>query len=188
MKQIICCLALLLTFSSFSQEIQNSVTDRQYQDDLKKSRNLYWKNPTKQSGSVTDFENLFSPSEKESLIEVMKQFQNQTLTEIGLITLDDRKVSEDNFEEVALKVAENWGFGKYGSENWIIFAVSIDHQRISIQSGKALSQVITFDETGSISHNYIIPDYIEGNFFDGTIKGIAMLQKLLTQNKAVGNL
>jgi len=89
------------------------------------------------------------------------------------------KTSKDKFEDLSLHIAKTWGVGKKYKDNGILIAISKGYRQIRIQNGNGIEKIITDDETKEIIDKYFIPDFKKGKYYDGTLKGLIELIKLL---------
>ncbi|MBF0595853.1 TPM domain-containing protein [Faecalibacter rhinopitheci] len=107
MKKLLSFIILFLSINLYPQEIENSNIDS-----LKIFQDLYWLKPINHYGWVTDYEKFYSKKEIKNLNTLITKFEKQTSNEIAIITLDSLRVTEENFDALSLRVANEWGIGK----------------------------------------------------------------------------
>lgn len=142
-------------------------------------RQVFWDNLPKPINWTNDYEDLYSDNEQIKLDSIISQFERETTIEIGIVTIDTTKTSEEKFEELSLQIAQTWGVGKKDKDNGILIAISKGYRKIRIVNGNGIEKIITDNETKEIIDKYFIPDFKEGNYYDGTLKGLTELIKLL---------
>lgn len=179
MNKLSCVLLLLLHLNVSSQEINQSSIDSLKVEAVEHFQKLYWLHPIKHYGWVTDYEKLYSKSELKTLNDLLDKFEQETSNEIAIVTLDSLRATNDNFEDLSLRIAQKWGIGKAGKDNGILIAVSKHYRKIRIQNGNGIEKLISDDETKHIIDTYFIPEFKNEKYYSGTLNGvIALMDKL----------
>lgn len=179
MNKLLCLLVLLINLNAFSQEIDQSTVDSLKMEAVENFRNLYELNPIKHYGWVTDYEKLYSKNEIKILNDLINKFEKDTSNEIAIVTLDSLRVTNANFDDLSLRIAQKWGIGKSEKDNGILIAISKHCKRIRIQNGNGIEKLISDDETKAIIEKYFIPEFRNNNYYNGTINGLLALMKKL---------
>ena len=178
MKKVVIYICLLVSTYSFSQEREWD-NDSLRQKSIQLFREVYWNNLPKPKGFTNDYEKLFSEEEEKVLDSLLISFEKETTIEIGIVTINTLKVSEEKFEDFTLHIAKKWGFGKIGKDNGILIVISKGYRRIRIQNGDGIEKIISDIETKEIIDNYFIPYFRKNEYFEGSKIGIEALFKLL---------
>ena len=179
MKKVYCLIILFFNTNLFSQEIENRNIDSLKIESIKIFQNLFWLNPIKHYGWVTDYEKLYTKDQIENLNNVITKFEKQTSNEIVILTIDSLRVTEENFDALSLLVANEWGIGKPEKNNGILIAISKDFKKIRIQNGIGIEKIVSDDETKEIIEKYFIPEFKENNYYNGTLNGVLEIIKKL---------
>jgi uncharacterized protein len=180
MKNIfILILSLFISTNICGQTTNVIARDTLKEKSLAMFRQVFWDNLPKPINWTNDYEDLYSDDEQIKLDSIISQFELETTIEIGIVTIDTTKTSKDKFEELSLHIAQTWGVGKKDKDNGILIAISKGYRKIRIENGNGTEKVISSDETKEIIDNYFIPDFKKGNYYDGTLKGLTELIKLL---------
>jgi uncharacterized protein len=174
---------LFISANASSQAINIVVEDTLKEKSLALFREVFWNNLPKPINWTNDYENLYSEVEKINLNSIISKFEKETTIEIGIVTINTTKISEEKFEDLSLHIAQTWGVGKKDKDNGILIAISKGYRKIRIQNGNGIEKIVTNDETKEIIDEYFIPDFKKGNYYDGTIKGINQLISLLKSKK-----
>lgn len=185
MKKTFYFLLLLISIPAFAQNQEQS--DEQSDEQIKELvkfgmfREIFWLRPIKHIGWVTDYEKLYSVSQKQQLNDLITQYEKETTIEFGIVTLDSMRTHSDRFEELSLRIANEWGIGKYEKDNGILVAISSDYRKIRIQNGNGIEKIISNEETKQIIDNVFIPEFKNNLYFEGTYRGIQELMQLLNR-------
>lgn len=148
---------------------------------LHEYRVAFWENPPQPQGWVTDFEQLFSAAQADSLQRIIASFAKQTGHEIAVVTLDSFCVTNELFVALSLHLANEWGVGKLGLDNGILIALSKGHRQVRVNVGNGLQTQLPDALTKQIIDKLIIPYYKKGAYFEGTLFGLRALIKHLSK-------
>lgn len=121
-------------------------------------------------GFVSDYANLLSSSEKNSLEMKLREFNSSTSTQIAVLIINS--LQGDPIEDFGIRVAENWKVGQKGLDNGAILIVAKDDRRLRIEVGYGLEGVIPDIIAGRIINNIIVPEFKAGNFSAGIDRGV----------------
>lgn len=179
MRTLFFLILLLNNLHAFSQEMNQHTIDSLKVEAVEIFQNLYWLNPIKRYGWVTDYEKLYSKNEIKILNDLINEFEKETSAEIVIVTLDSLRANSANFDDLSLRIAQKWGIGKSGKDNGIVIAISKHYRKIRIQNGNGIEKLINDDETKLIIDNYFIPEFKNENYYSGTLNGIIELMKRL---------
>ncbi len=91
---------------------------------------------------VNDFTGFLSEDQQIALNNKLLDFNNQTSTQIYVVTYDE--LQDYPIEEFADKLAEKWGIGQKGKDNGIIILISPKNRQhgITIQTGYGLEGAV----------------------------------------------
>lgn len=128
-------------------------------------------------GYINDFESIFSQAERKTLDSLVRAFEKETTAEIVVVTLDSSFSPIDKFDSSVTALHNKWGAGKKGKNNGVLIAICNDYRKIRIANGLGIEEKMTDEETKQIIEMVIIPEYRQGNFYEGTRKGILAIMK-----------
>ncbi len=185
-KLVLIFAVLLFGFSGCSQTIVNKeeMPDR---SNIKEYRQYYWEHIPENLGWVSDFENVFSKEQIDTLTSIVDKYEKLTGIEIAIVTLDSSVCEKKDFFNLTLRIAQHWGVGKAKLNNGVLIGLSTGHRTIRIQNGYGIEKLITDPETKSIIENYFIPRYKEGAYYKGTRDGVEGLINLLNSKLKAGS-
>lgn len=175
MKKLIIILGLAhtTTISSFAQatatdSIHFSMSGQAIIDSIPRS-----------SGWVSDFENIFSRKEINTLDSMLEKFALKTGFEIAVITVDGSLTTDSAFDSYILKIANVWGIGKKGKDNGMVVGISSEFGRIRIVNGAGVVLHLSDDDTKIIIETIFIANFRNGNYYQGTKDGLLEIMKRL---------
>lgn len=130
-------------------------------------------------GYTSDFVNLFSEKEIQSLDSLIGNYEKKTSVQIAVATVNASMVGDMEIEAYSLQMLRTWGVGQKGKNNGILIVIAPDIRKVRIENGYGIEKVISDEETKEIIEKVIVPRYKEGKYYEGTKAAIlAMMKKL----------
>ena len=130
---------------------------------------------------VNDYEGIFSEKEEQHLDSLIGTFKVQQGFEIAVLTLDSHTVPSSFFDELVLAAANKWGVGDKTLNNGITVGISKSLRKIRIANGVGVEQWMSDAETKDFIDFGFIPSFKNGNFYEGTYKGLSIIMEHLEQ-------
>lgn len=164
MKQILLILFLtVFSISVFSQDIPERP------------------NPPK---LVNDLANVLSDQEEQQLESVVDEYNNQTSTQICIVTVPSLNGYE--ISDLSFKIGEKWGVGQKGKNNGIVVLFKPKTERekggIFIAVGYGLEPVIPDAAANRlVVNNAMIPHFRENDIYGGLLEGTKVLMGLASK-------
>ena len=118
-------------------------------------------------GYVNDFEGVYTPEQIEELEKLIVDFENETTNEIAIITIDNIGNYTD-FAQYTLDLSSKWGIGKTDKNNGLSIVFSKTLRKIRINTGIGTQEVISDKFCLKLINDYLVPDFREGKYFEGT--------------------
>ena len=135
--------------------------------------------PIRASGWTSDYEHIFSDDQIAELDSIISRFERETTNEIAIITIESSWTTEESFDSLTLAIANNWAIGKKDKKNGILIGISTGLRRIRIQNGYGIEAKLSDAETKKIVDDIILPEFKQGNYYEGTKKGLlALMEKV----------
>jgi uncharacterized protein len=132
-----------------------------------------------QRGYVNDHEGLFSKAQQTNLDSLIKKFESKTTIQIVIISIDTTMVTRESFDDYTLRILNTWGVGHKGKNNGVLIGISAGYRMMRIQNGYGIQKILSDYETKQIIDSAFLPSFIEGEMYNGTLKGlIALMEKL----------
>lgn len=133
-------------------------------------------------GYVSDFENLYSNSEKQYLDSVLYAFYKRTTVQITIVTIDTTMTTANNLDDYTLRLANKWGVGQKEKNNGIVIGISKAYRRMRIQNGYGIEAILSDEKTSEVIQKAFIPEFRKGDYYMGTLNGIHLLITILQEN------
>ena len=131
-------------------------------------------------GRVNDYANVISKNDEKELTEYLASLDEQTGIQIAVLTIPSLK--GEDIAAFGVKVAENWKLGKAGEDNGALLLVAMDERELRIEVGYGLEGLLTDAKCGLIIRNVIIPEFKDGNYSDGIVKGVQNMGGIASGN------
>lgn len=128
-------------------------------------------------GWVSDYEDVFSPAQVAELDSAISSFEKATTNEIAIVTIDSSWITKGKFDSLIVAIHNNWGVGKKDINNGVVIGISTGLKMIRISNGYGIETRLTDAETKKIIDNIILPDFREGKYFEGTMRGLSALME-----------
>jgi uncharacterized protein len=124
-----------------------------------------------QIGSINDYEKLFSENEIKELKGIISKHEKETSNQIVIVSVDTFEPFKTLFQ-YSLELGNYWGVGQIGKSNGIMIVFGIKMRQIRIQVGYGLEDKLKDEEVKMIIDKVIIPEFKNGNYFNGIKKGL----------------
>ena len=121
-------------------------------------------------GYVTDTAKIFSQEQKTGLEERLRTFEASTTVEIAVVVIPELP-SDSTIELYAVELFEEWGIGKKGADNGILFLTAIGDRKTRIEVGYGLEGDLPDATASKIIRNTVIPQFQKGDYVTGIIDG-----------------
>jgi len=133
-------------------------------------------------GFINDFDSIFSETEEENLLKLVKLHETATTNQIAVVTLTDLK-GYDNIEQYSFDLANYWGVGQKDKNNGVLIAIHVNGRKLWIQNGDGIITKLTDAETAYIIQSRIIPEFKRNDYYKGVYRGIEGIIKELNKTE-----
>ena len=123
---------------------------------------------------VNDYTGLLTESDQIKLNDKLLQFNNETSTQIFVVTWDD--LQGYDIADFGVRLANNWKIGQGGKDNGILVLVSPANQKVTIQTGYGVEAVVTDQLSRRIIETAITP-YFRSNDFSESEEACAEISR-----------
>lgn len=127
---------------------------------------------------VNDFANLLSPAEQQQLEKKLVAFDDSTSTQISIVTV--ATIHGYDIDDYNQRLGELWGVGRKGKDNGIVLLVAKDEREVSIATGYGIEAILTDALSRRIIENNIVPNFKQGNFYNGLDEATTVIIQLAT--------
>lgn len=123
------------------------------------------------------FPDFLSAQQEKELEDTLRALSNNSSNQICVLIIDD--INGMAASDYAVQLLNKWGVGQKDKNNGVVIlvkpAASAGDRDLAISVGYGLEGAITDLETKHISENEIIPEFKQGNYFEGLMKGCRAL-------------
>jgi uncharacterized protein len=126
---------------------------------------------------VNDYAGVLSKAENRQLEQKLLLYSDSTSTEIAVVVVNS--INDEDPNLYAAELGQNWGVGRKGKDNGLVFLVAVQDRKMAIQNGYGLEDKLTDLETKLIIDNYITPEFKKKNYYVGIDRGTTQIFKLL---------
>ncbi len=129
---------------------------------------------------VNDFAGILSEQERQSLEKQLVQFNNETSTQIAIVTV--KSLDGTSIDDYAFKLGEKWGIGQKGKDNGALILVKPKYGnekgRAFIALGYGLEGVVPDALANRIVDNEMIPRFKNNDYYGGLLAAATRLTQL----------
>ncbi len=137
----------------------------------------------KPQGWVADFAGALSPADEQKIADVIAELEQKTSAEIAVVTVPS--LENQPVEELALQLFQQWGIGKKGKDNGILFLSAVNDRKVRIEVGYGLEGILPDGRTGALLDTYVIPEFKKGDYGTGMYYGTLAIAKVIAQDAGV---
>lgn len=127
--------------------------------------------------SVYDYIGLLSAVEKANLEDKLIKYSDTTSTQIVVAII--KSTEGENIAYLAANWGEKWGIGQKKEYNGVLMLLAKDDRKINIATGKGVEHLLTDYTSRRIIEREIVPEFRNGNFYNGLEKGTNAIFKVL---------
>ncbi len=121
--------------------------------------------PEKVDNLVVDYAGILSPSEEEALRSKLNAFNEESSTQILVVTV--RTLDGADIADYTVELGQAWGVGQEGKDNGAVVMVAVDDRNVFIATGYGLEGAITDIEAGRIIRSVVVPRFRQGDYYTG---------------------
>jgi len=138
----------------------------------------------KPTGFVNDFAGIMRPETKAKVEGLLSAFERSTGNEVAVVTLPS--LDGNTVEDVAVELFGEWGIGKKGQDNGILFLVAPSEKRMRIEVGYGLEGTINDALAGRILDQAVVPRFREGDMDGGIAAGSLAIVDVISKKGELG--
>lgn len=124
----------------------------------------------KHDGYVSDYADVLSDEQENSLEKRIQDYDNSTTNQIAILTTNSTEGQD--IRDFGIKVFDDWKVGQAGKDNGIIFIIAVKDRKMSIEVGRGLEGDLTDVESKHIIDEEITPHFKENDYATGINKGV----------------
>ena len=125
-------------------------------------------------GIINDFGQIFTESQRTELTKILYDYDIETTRQIVVVTIDSIK-PYNNIQKYATDLGNSWGVGTAEKNNGLTIVVCNPCKQIGIATGLGTELILTDEICKNVIDQTIIPEFKDGNFYDGIKNGVVEL-------------
>lgn len=129
---------------------------------------------------VNDNANVISSQAERELNEYLGNLENQTGVQIAVLTMPS--LDGEDITSFAIRTCDEWGIGKKGKDNGVLLLLAMEERDVRIEVGYGLEDKLTDVKCGLIMRNVIIPEFRQGDYSAGLVKGVKNIAGIATDD------
>ncbi len=133
--------------------------------------------PGAPSGYVNDYAAVMSETERGELESQLSEYEKKTGNEIAVAVI--KSLDGDTVENFSEKLFAEWGIGKEGKDNGVLFLVALDDHKMRIEVGYGLEPVLTDAESYWIIERVAKPAFQNNEYARGIREVTQEIQKAI---------
>lgn len=135
---------------------------------------LAYYNPGAAQGYVSDYASMLSAAAKTQLEQELSNFEKETKHEISVVTIPD--LQGDTIENFAVKLFEEWGIGKKGADNGVLFLIAKNDREMRIEVGYGLEGALPDATAWQIIDKIATTAFKNNDFDNGILKSVGAIE------------
>ncbi len=128
--------------------------------------------------SLYDQINLLSKGQRSSLEQKLIRYSDSTSTQIVVIIIPSTQ--GENINYLGAQWGQKWGIGQENEDNGILILLAQNDRKIAISTGYGVEEYLTDALSKRIIERIIVPQFKQGNYYQGLNKGTDAIFQVLT--------
>ena len=125
---------------------------------------------------INDEAHIFSQNERDELLSLVQNFEQNSTTQIAIVTLNSLK--SRSIEELSLEIARGYKLGQKEDNNGVLLVVAPNEKKVRIEVGYGLEGVLTDAISSQIINSVMIPEFKNGKMSEGVKEGVLAIIKV----------
>lgn len=135
----------------------------------------------KPAGHVNDFAGVMPAGTEREIESLLKRVKRETTAEVAVVSV--KKCAPLDSFTYRQELFQEWGIGKKGKDNGLLMLLCLEERRVEIEVGYGLESIITDGVAGETLDKYVKPDFKDGKFGEGFLKGAQALASRILGGK-----
>ncbi len=121
-------------------------------------------------GRVNDYAKIIRDSDEREIEEYLAGVEQACGAQLAVLTMSS--LDGEDISSFGIKVADKWQLGDKEKDNGAILIVAYAEHDLRIEVGDGLEGSLTDAKCGLILRNVIVPEFRDGNYSEGILKGV----------------
>ena len=122
------------------------------------------------NGRVNDYAKIIRESDEREIEEYLAGLERSSGIQIAVLTMPS--LDGEDISSFGIRVADKWKLGDKEKDNGAILIVAYAEHDLRIEVGDGLEGSLTDAKCGLILRNVIVPEFRDGNYSGGIMKGV----------------
>ncbi len=127
----------------------------------------YYPSPT---GYIVDDAHLIEAQDQVKIEQWLKELEQKTSAQAAVVTVPT--TAPETIEGYAVQLFKRWGIGQKKKDNGILLVVAAQDRKLRIEVGYGLEGALPDALCQRIISTIIVPEFKEGRFSEGVVKGV----------------
>lgn len=132
---------------------------------------------------VVDNAKIMPESKRQELEQFLLSLDKNSSAQIAVLTIPSLK--GESLEGYSIKVAREWGLGNAEDSKGVLLLIAFDEKKIRIETGYGVEGDLTDAKCGMIIRNVIAPNFQNGKYSEGIIKGAKAIAKIIAPDAQI---
>lgn len=133
----------------------------------------------KPTGYVNDFANVLTHEQGVRLNDELAAFEQKTTVEIAIVTV--HHLNNQSIEDYARELAKEWGVGKRGQNNGVVFLIAPKEHKMRIATASGARTILSDTRADQIRDNVVLHCFRANNMAQGIIDGAHEIMRTLDE-------
>ncbi|RZI41583.1 YgcG family protein [Herbaspirillum sp. HC18] len=134
---------------------------------------------------VTDKAGLLTDSQRATLENVLKEYEDRTGSQIALLLIS--KTEPEAIEQYSIRVFDDWKLGRKGMDDGVLILIAKDNppalRKMRIEAGRGVQGSLTDAQSKRILQDVMAPHFRQNDFYGGLAAGVSAVTSLLDKEK-----
>lgn len=135
------------------------------------------------NGRVNDYADIIRRSDENEIEEYLYNLEKSTGIQIAVLTVPS--LDGDDIASFGIRVADKWKLGDKEKDNGAILIVAMAEHDVRIEVGDGLEGSLTDAKCGLILRNVVVPEFKDGNYSSGILKGVKNMGGIASGDESV---
>jgi uncharacterized protein len=132
---------------------------------------------------VQDNAHIIKVTDRQKMAQWIEELEDKTSAQVAVVTV--ATLGQVPLEEYAATLFAKWGIGQKKKDNGILLLVAPNERVLRIEVGYGLEAVVTDAISGQIINSVIIPEFKEGRYSEGILKGVWNIISVVAKDREI---
>ncbi|MBU0579799.1 MAG: TPM domain-containing protein, partial [Candidatus Margulisbacteria bacterium] len=134
-------------------------------------------------GYVSDYANALDRQTRLRIENLGRVLERNTGSEMAVVIV--KTTLPYDHLEYANRLFAHWRVGKEGQDNGVLFLLALKEQKVRIEVGYGLEEIINDGKAGEILDKFVIPKFKEGKYSEGLYNGSLAIAQTIGEHYKV---